>query len=145
MLSRGHYHWQHEPALYAVRSGATGHWSSDRTQTTLWSIPNRDQDASTVHGTQKSVECMRLPMLNNTNTSPGQAVCDPFLGSGTRIIAADTSGRSSYGTGLDPAYVDVIVTCWAAFTGEDPVLKPSGQTFATVRDERLARAEQEGV
>ena len=51
VLSRGHYHWQHEPCWYAVRG--KGHWSGDRTQTTLWNIPNRDQDAATVHGTQK--------------------------------------------------------------------------------------------
>lgn len=138
VLSRGHYHWQHEPAWYAVRSGATGHWSGDRTQTTLWTIPNRDQDASTVHGTQKPVECMRRPMLNNT--SPGQAVYDPFLGSGTSLIAAETSGRSCYGTELDPAYVDVIVTRWATFTGENPVLEETGQAFAAVREERLAEA-----
>ncbi len=72
VLSRGDYHWQHEPAWYAVREKATGHWSGDRKQTTLWSIPSRDQDAATVHGTQKPVECMRRPMLNNS--SPGQAV-----------------------------------------------------------------------
>ena len=51
VLSRGHYHWQHEPCWYAVRG--KGHWSGNRTQTTLWNIPNRDQDAATVHGTQK--------------------------------------------------------------------------------------------
>jgi len=51
VLSRGHYHWQHEPAWYAVRG--TGHWSGDRKQSTLWSIPSRDQDATTIHGTQK--------------------------------------------------------------------------------------------
>jgi hypothetical protein len=56
VLSRGHYHWQHEPAWYAVRG--KGHWSGDRKQSTLWSIPSRDQDAQTVHGTQKPVECM---------------------------------------------------------------------------------------
>ena len=58
-----------------------GHWNGDRKQTTLWQIPSRDQDAKTVHGTQKPVECMRRPMLNNS--SPGQAVYEPFSGSGT--------------------------------------------------------------
>jgi ParB-like chromosome segregation protein Spo0J len=53
VLSRGDYHWQHEPAWYAVRRKAKGHWTGDRTQTTLWQIPSRDQDADTVHGTQK--------------------------------------------------------------------------------------------
>ena len=63
VMSRGHYHWQHEPCWYAVRG--KGHWSGDRKQTTLWRIPNRDQDAETIHGTQKPVECMRRPLLNN--------------------------------------------------------------------------------
>ncbi|PWK56261.1 DNA modification methylase [Silicimonas algicola] len=86
VLSRGHYHWQHETCWYAVRG--KGHWSGDRTQSTLWSIPSRDQDAATIHGTQKPVECMRRPMLNNS--SPGQAVYEPFSGSGTSIIAAES-------------------------------------------------------
>ena len=78
MLSRGHYHWQHEPAWYCVRG--KGHWSGDCTQSTLWQIPNRDQDAAKVHGTQKPVECMRRPMLNNS--APGQGVYEPICGSG---------------------------------------------------------------
>ena len=65
MLSRGDYHWQHEPCAYAVRKGGKGHWAGDRKQTTLWQISSRDQDADTVHGTQKPVECMRRPILNN--------------------------------------------------------------------------------
>jgi DNA modification methylase len=82
VLSRRDYHRQHEPAWYAVREKATGHWSGDRKQTTLWNIPSRDQDAATVHGTQKPVECMRRPMLNNS--SLGQAVYEPFSGSGSK-------------------------------------------------------------
>jgi DNA modification methylase len=93
-----------------------GHWSGDRTQTTLWTIPNRDQDAATVHGTQKPVECMRRPMVNNS--SPGQAVYEPFSGSGTSIIAAESCGRVCYAVELDPAYVDVAVLRWQAFTGK---------------------------
>ena len=117
VLSRGDYHWQHEPCFYAVKTGAKGSWNGDRKQTTLWSIPSRDQDAKTVHGTQKPVECMRRPMLNNS--SPGQAVYEPFSGSGSSIIAAETCGRLSLSMELDPAYVDVAVLRWQAFTGRD--------------------------
>jgi hypothetical protein len=39
-LSRGHYHWQHEPAWYAVRHGAQARWCGDRSQSTVWEIPN---------------------------------------------------------------------------------------------------------
>ena len=111
-----------------------GHWSGDRTQSTLWSIPNRDQDAQTVHGTQKPVECMRRPMLNNS--SPGQAVYEPFSGSGTSIIAAETCGRACYAVELDPAYVDVALRRWEAFTGQQAVLDGDGRTYAEIAGER---------
>mgnify|MGYP002651765753 CR=1 FL=1 len=48
-----------------------------------------------MHGTQKPVECMRRPILNNS--SPGQAVFEPFMGSGTTLIAAETTGRTCLG------------------------------------------------
>jgi hypothetical protein len=79
----------HEPCWYAVRS--KGHWTGDRKQTTLWNIRSGGQDTETDPSTQKPVECMRRPMQNNS--SPGQAVYDPFLGSGTTLIAAETVGR----------------------------------------------------
>ena len=44
VLSRGDYHWQHEPCWYAVRAKGKGHWAGDRNQTTLWQIAIRDQD-----------------------------------------------------------------------------------------------------
>ena len=136
VLSRGHYHWQHEPCWYAVRSAGTGHWSGDRKQTTLWSIPSGDQDADTVHGTQKPVECMRRPMLNNS--SPGQAVYEPFCGSGSSLIAAETTGRVCHAVELDPAYVDVALLRWQAFTGKEAVLEGDGRSFAALRADRAA-------
>ena len=134
VLSRGHYHWQHEPCWYAVRSSGTGHWSGDRKQTTLWTIPSGDQDADTVHGTQKPVECMRRPMLNNS--SPGQAVYEPFCGSGSSLIAAETTGRVCHAVELDPAYVDVALMRWQAFTGKEAVLDANGETFCAVQQAR---------
>ena len=77
------------PAGMRCARRARRHWTGDRKQTTLWQIPSRDQDAATVHGTQKPVEAMRRPMLNNS--APGQPVYDPFLGSGTSVIAAETT------------------------------------------------------
>ncbi|NRQ25993.1 Modification methylase DpnIIB [Aliiroseovarius sp. xm-g-7] len=136
VLSRGDYHWQHEPCWYAVRAKGKGHWAGDRKQTTLWQIANRDQDAATVHGTQKPVECMRRPILNNS--SPGQAVYEPFMGSGTTLIAAETTGRLCYGVELNPTYVDVAIERWQAFTGEEAVLLESGETFASLKSQRLA-------
>jgi DNA modification methylase len=136
VLSRGDYHWQHEPCWYAVRRKGRGHWSGDRKQTTLWSIPSRDQDATTIHGTQKPVECMRRPILNNS--SAGQAIYEPFSGSGTTIIAAEATGRSCHAMELDPAYVDVAVLRWQAFTGQGAILVGDGRSFAAVAAERAA-------
>jgi DNA modification methylase len=131
VLSRGDYHWMHEPCLYSVRKTGKAHWAGDRKQTTLWQISSRDQDADTVHGTQKPVECMRRPILNNS--SPGQAVYEPFMGSGTTLIAAETTGRVCLGVELNPAYVDVAVERWQRFTGKPAVLDGSGERFDEVR------------
>ncbi len=128
VLGRGHYHWQHEPCWYAVRG--QGHWAGDRKQTTLWQIASRAQDAETVHGTQKPVACMQRPMENNS--SPGQAVYEPFSGSGTTLIAAEATGRVCHAIELSPAYVDVAVLRWQAFTGREAVLEGAGVSYAEV-------------
>ena len=132
VIGRGDYHWQHEPCWYAVRS--TGHWTGDRKQTTLWTIGSGGQDTETAHGTQKPVECMRRPIRNNS--SPGEAVYDPFLGSGTTLIAAQTTGRICLGLEIDPAYVDVAVRRWQAFTGEQATLLADGRSFDVIAAER---------
>lgn len=135
VLGRGHYHWQHEPCWYAVRKGGSGEWAGDRKQTTLWPISSKAQDAETVHGTQKPVECMRRPMLNNS--SIGQAVYEPFMGSGTTLVAAQTSGRTCLGLELDPRYVDVAVIRWQQLTGEMATLEGEGATFDEIASQRL--------
>ena len=131
--SRGDYHWQHEPCWYAVRT--KGHWTGDRKQTTLWNIASGGQDSETIHSTQKPVECMRRPIQNNS--SPGQAVYDPFLGSGTTLIAAETTGRVCLGMELEPRYVDVAVRRWQAFTGKTACLHGDGRSFDVIAAERL--------
>jgi DNA modification methylase len=136
VMGRGNYHWQHEPCWYAVRG--TGHWTGDRKQTTLWQIPTRAQDlqdAATVHGTQKPVECMRRPMVNNS--SPGQAVYEPFSGSGTTLIAAEMEGRACHAVELSPGYVDVAIQRWQAFTGQVATLGADGLSFADVAAMRV--------
>ncbi len=115
-LSRGDYHWQHEPCWYAVRDGAPGHRTADRTQSTVWTIPARD-DGGHGHGTQKPVECMRRPMQNHVASD----VYDPFGGSGTTLIAAEQLGRRCVAIEIEPRYVQVMLDRWAAFTGQDPV------------------------
>jgi DNA modification methylase len=134
VIGRGDYHWQHEPCWYAVRKTGKGHWAGDRKQTTLWTIDQKGEDAETIHGTQKPVECMKRPIENNS--SPGQAVYEPFSGSGTTIIAGEMTGRCVYAVELNPAYVDVAILRWQAFTGQNAVLDGDGRTFTEILAER---------
>ena len=144
-LSRGDYHWQHEPCWYAVREGKSANWNGDRTQSTLWQVANLNpfggsQEEATGHGTQKPVELMRRPILNNSTT--GDVVYDPFLGSGTTLIAAHRTDRICMALDIDPAYVDVAVKRWQKLTGLTAVLASDGREFDQVAAERgLVQAE----
>lgn len=111
-ISRGNYHHKHEPCWYAVRKGENAGWIGDRSQTTLWDI-DKPRKSETGHSTQKPVECMETPLKNHEGD-----VYDPFLGSGTTLIAAEKTNRKCYGMELDPKYCDVIVKRWEDFTGK---------------------------
>jgi len=115
-ISRGHYHWQHEPCWYAVRDGATATWCGDRKQTTTWEVP-KPRASETGHSTQKPVELMRRPIVNHTRR--GEAVYDPFLGSGTTLIAAEITERHCLAVDIDPLYVDTAVIRWMKHTGKE--------------------------
>ena len=124
-LSRGDYHWQHEPCWYAVRG--KGRWLGDRSQSTVWEVANLNamggtrtpDNAITGHGTQKPVRLFDIPILNHTR--PGEPVYDPFVGSGTTVIAAHKAGRIAYAMDLDPRYVQATLTRWEQFTGQRAV------------------------
>jgi len=122
VLSRGAYHWQHEPAWFAVRKGATAHWIGDRKQSTLWEIPSvhrtagTSDDAITNHGTQKPIECAARPLRNHAGD-----VADFFVGSGTQIIAAEQLGRRCFAMEIDPVYVQMAIERWQNFTGRQAV------------------------
>ena len=127
VLSRGDYHNKHEPLWYAVRKGQkTRHnWQGRRDQSTVWDIDNNNYGAKTKeeqtgHGTQKPLECMLRPILNNSKK--GQSVYDPFGGSGTTLIACEKSDRNCYMMELSPAYVDIIITRWEKETGKEAML-----------------------
>ncbi len=130
VLSRGHYHWQHEPCWYAVRKGATGHWEGGRDKTTLWAIDSKNEDSDTVHGTQKPASCMMRPILNNSKT--GDSVYEPFSGSGTTLVACEKSGRACLAMELNPAYVDVAIRRWQNLTGLSAVREEDGVAFDTL-------------
>ena len=124
-LSRGDYHWSHEPAWYAVRR--KGQWRGDRCQTTVWEVANLNpfggtggpDNVVTGHGTQKPVRLFEIPITNHTVA--GDAVYDPFCGSGTALIAAEKLGRACFAMDIDPKYVQAAVTRWEAFTGRKAV------------------------
>jgi DNA modification methylase len=123
-LSRGHYHWQHEPCYYAVRDGHAATWRGSRTQTTVWQVPNLNplggerggENTVTGHSTQKPVRLFEIPILNHTRR--GDAVYEPFCGSGTALIAAEKTGRRCLAMELEPRYVQAAITRWEAYTGQ---------------------------
>jgi DNA modification methylase len=140
-MSRGAYHWRHEPCWYTVRKGKRSNWRGDRTQSTVWEVPNLNpmggdrNEKATGHGTQKPVELMRRPIVNHTKR--GDVVYDPFLGSGTTVMAAELTERLCFGIDIDPRYVDVAVLRWQDFTGERATLEGDGRTFGEIK---IARA-----
>jgi DNA modification methylase len=143
VLSRGNYHWQHEPCWYAVRKDRRSHWRGDRTQSTLWQVAGLNpfggknpEETATGHGTQKPIELMRRPILNHTER--GDVVYDPFLGSGTSLIACELTGRVCYGLDIDAKYVDVIVRRWQLLTGRSATLDGDGRSFDEITAERSA-------
>lgn len=127
VIGRGHYHWKHECCWYAVRHGATAHWGGDRKQATVWDI-DKPHTSDTGHSAQKPVECMRRPIENNS--SPGQAVYDPFVGSGTTIIAAEMTGRACHAIEISPTYCDTAMLRWQNFTGQTATRTDGHQTQA---------------
>jgi len=142
VFGRGSYHWGHEPCWYAVRKGANANWHGDRKQSTVWEVQNlnpmggnKDEQA-TGHGTQKPCELMRRPIANHTVT--GDAVYDPFLGSGTTLIACEQTDRICIGIDIDPKYVDVIVRRWQDFTGK-AATDENGETFESIERERIGQ------
>lgn len=126
-FGRGHYHHQHEPCWCVVRKGSTALWAGDRTQTTLWQIDNNRHN-DTGHGTQKPIECMARPIKNHT----ARLIYDPFLGSGTTLIAAEQLGRKCYGMEISPKYCQVILERYKAYCekeGKPFVCRINGEAF----------------
>jgi DNA modification methylase len=122
-LSRQHYHWAHEPCLYATRIGARVPWYGPRNQSTVWRAASPKMSAATDlagadskvdHPTQKPVALFTRPIENHLR--PGEIAYDPFAGSGTTVLAAELTGRICYAIELDPRCCDLIRERWNAFT-----------------------------
>jgi DNA modification methylase len=141
VLTRTHYWYAHEPCAYVRKKNAPWYGKAGE-NSTIWDSPSPkfimggSKEEKVDHPTQKPIELMRRPILNHTKR--GAAVYDPFLGSGTTLIAAELTGRACYGLELDPKYIDVIIQRWQGFTNGQATLEGDGRAFEKVKTERLA-------
>jgi site-specific DNA-methyltransferase (adenine-specific) len=105
VLGRSPYQWRHEPCLFGWKQKGKHQWYGDRKQTTVWEYdkPRSSKD----HPTMKPVQLMSYPIKNSTMTNG--VVLDPFLGSGSTLIACCETDRVCRGIELDPKFVDCIV------------------------------------
>ncbi len=124
-MGRSWYHWGHEPCWAIRRTGAKVPFLGERDQQTIWRVPSPkmimggSKEAKFDHPAQKPALLSEIPIRNHLK--PGEAVYDPFLGSGTTLIAAERLSRTCYAIELDPRYVDVILTRWERFSGQTAV------------------------
>lgn len=115
VLGRSPYQWQHEPCLFGWKKGGRHNWYSDRKQTTIWEYDR--PKASKDHPTMKPVALMAYPIQNSCMSNC--IVLDPFLGSGSTLIACEQTNRICYGIELDEKFVDVIVRRFIEQSGSD--------------------------
>jgi DNA modification methylase len=134
------YRSQHE-FIFVFKNGKKAHKNNiqlgqyGRYRTNVWSYPRvnflsrrtDEGNLSTLHPTIKPVELVADAILDCS--SRGDLVLDPFLGSGTSVIAAERTGRVCFGMELEPHYIDTVVRRWQAFTGQSAILEATGQTF----------------
>jgi DNA modification methylase len=118
VLGHADYHARHEPILYGWRGGAAHHFVADRSQDTVWEYPRPTRNAE--HPTMKPVALIERAIRNSSR--PGETVYDPFVGSGTTLVAAEIAGRRAFAMEIDPAYAQVALERWAALTGRQSVL-----------------------
>ena len=113
VLGRSPYQWRHEPCLVGWKQKGKHQWYGDRKQTTVWEYdkPRSSKD----HPTMKPVQLMSYPIKNSTMTNG--IVLDPFLGSGSTLIACCETDRVCRGIELDPKFVDCIVKRYIEWAG----------------------------
>jgi DNA modification methylase len=120
-MSRGWYHWGHEPCWVVRRPGVPNLFQGDRDQSTVWRAPSPkmimggSDEEKMDHPAQKPVLLSEIPIRNHLRA--GEIVYDPFLGSGTTLVAAGTLGRRCYGLEIDPCYRQLIIDRWQGLTG----------------------------
>jgi site-specific DNA-methyltransferase (adenine-specific) len=119
VLGHADYHFAHELIAYGNKASdgrwgrGTAGWYGGDAETTVLDVPR--PKASREHPTAKPVAL--LATLIRNSSAPGDVVLDPFLGSGSTLVACEQLGRRCFGVEVDPGYVDVAVARWEAFTG----------------------------
>jgi len=117
VLTYSHFMWDYEPMMYGWREGHQPKAKPAADSRAVWEIASTiDDGAAGLHPTQKPVETIRRPI--GYHLGPAGVLYEPFCGSGTALIAAEQTGRSCYALEQSPAYVDVAVARWQAFTGK---------------------------
>ena len=141
------YRSQHE-LIFAYKNGEGAHTNNfelgqhGRNRTNVWTYPGVNtfragrMDELTLHPTVKPVALVADAMRDCSRR--GDIVLDPFIGSGTTILAAERVGRRAYGLELDPLYVDAALRRWQRFTKADAVLKGSRKTFDEIAEARAS-------
>ncbi len=112
VLGRSHFHYRHEHIFYGWK-GKTS-WNGSRKEDSVWEVDR--PLASPQHPTIKPLALCERAIENSSKA--GDLVIDPFLGSGTALIAAERTGRRCYGMEIDPHYCRLVIARWEAFTGK---------------------------
>lgn len=118
-LGRCDYNYKHEPILYGwKKKGTHKFYGNGQCKTSVW--PFDKPMKNDLHPTMKPVELVVEAILNSSKDD--DIVIDPFLGSGTSLIACEKTNRKCYGIEIDPRYCDIILQRWEAFTGKKAML-----------------------
>ncbi len=137
VLTHSHFMWDYEPMMYGWIEGKKPALKPPADARAVWEIESKiDDGASGIHPTQKPIETIRRPI--SYHTEPGALPYEPFSGSGTALIAAEELGRNCCAIELSPAFVDVALARWQAFTGREALLDGDDRTFAQIATERIA-------
>jgi DNA modification methylase len=121
-MGRSWYHWAHEPCWVIRKPGVPHLFHGSRDQSTVWRAPSPkmimggSEEQKQDHPAQKPVLLYETPLRNHLKA--GEACYDPFIGSGTCLVAAETLGRRCYAMEIDPRYVQVTIERWQALTGQ---------------------------
>jgi len=132
VLGHSDFHYRHEALFYGWKPGASHREPPDRKGDTVWECPR--PRSSPDHPTMKPLPLVQRAL--EASSVPGELVLDPFMGSGTTLLAAESCGRVAAGLELDPRYADVGVRRWEEATGGQAVLDGSGAPFAEIARER---------